>query len=171
MFHQRLAVSATVLAFGMVFLALMAGPDSGLATQTARKVTAAGSQFDSPVNGIWVGRWKADLEPGEGKSLMCETVQVSEDAWKATFNAVCDKDYAFTMEVPGRREGEGDNVIFEATVDLGEAFGGEYHWVGHVEGDEFRGVYTHPKYKGTFHMTRSLDGVIEPGVYCKVPTK
>ena len=167
MHHQRLALSATLVVVGLTLTALIAVPKSGRATHFAMKPTSTASDSLSGVNGIWVGHWKADGEPGEGKSLMCETVQVGEHSWKATFNAVCDKDYAFTMEVPGRREG--DKVLFEATVDLGPLFGGEYRWSGQTKGDEFCGEYSHTKYNGTFTMTRSADGVIDQGVYCRVP--
>ncbi|MGD9854594.1 MAG: hypothetical protein AB7U20_06535 [Planctomycetaceae bacterium] len=167
MWSERIAVAAAVVTLALLNMALWAGTGVGPSPHVAHKVPSADRQGGAPVDGVWVGRWKADVEPGEGKSLMCETVQVGEHAWKATFNAVCDQDYAFTMEVPGRREGE--DIVFEATVDLGEQYGGEYHWTGQVVGDEFSGRYTHAKYNGTFRMTKSPDGVIEPGVYCKVP--
>ncbi|MCA9075069.1 MAG: hypothetical protein KDA93_08555 [Planctomycetaceae bacterium] len=135
--------------------------------QTSQKAFAIDPINESPVNGFWAGRWKADAEPGEGKSLTCETIQVGEDEWKATFNAVCDKDYSFTMDLPGRKVG--DEVVFEVSVDLGEAFGGEYHWTGKVVGDEFNGEYTNAKYNGAFQMTKSDEAAMNTEAYCEVP--
>ncbi len=136
-------------------------------THPTQKAFASDPATESPVNGFWAGRWKADAEQGEGKQLTCETIQVSEDEWKATFNAVCDKDYSFTMDMPGKRVG--DEVVFEVSVDLGEAFGGEYHWTGKVIGEEFNGEYTNAKYNGTFKMSKSDEAAVNAGAYCEVP--
>lgn len=146
---------------------LMTGCGGESSTQGVQKAFAIDPSAESPVNGFWAGRWKADAEPGEGKPLTCETIQVGEDEWKATFNAVCDKDYSFTMDMPGRKVG--DEVVFEVSVDLGEAFGGEYHWTGKVVGDEFNGEYTNAKYNGTFQMTKSDEAAMNTGAYCEVP--
>lgn len=169
MWLERMAVAAAVGTMALLNMALWAGANVSPAPDGPRSGLVADCPHASANGSVWVGRWKADIEPGDGKPLMCEIVQIGEHAWKATFNAVCDKDYAFTMEVPGRREAEGEDVVFEATVDLGEQYGGMYHWTGRVVGDEFSGVYRHAKYNGTFQMVRSSEAVIEPGVYCTVP--
>lgn len=153
----------------LVIACILTGCSEPASIKTTQKAFAIDPPSASPVKGFWVGQWKADAEQGEGKQLTCETIQVSEDEWKATFNAVCDKDYSFTMDMPGRKVG--DEVVFEVSVDLGEAFGGEYHWTGKVVGNEFNGEYTNAKYNGTFQMTKSDEVAINDGAFCEVPKK
>lgn len=154
------------LILAMFVVALTAGCQDAQKAP-AQKAFAIDPQNRSPVNGVWAGNWKADGELGAGKSLVCETIQTGDDTWTATFHAVCDQDYSFTMEMPGRRVGQ--DILFEVTVDLGENFGGVYHWTGQVAGEQFHGRYTNAKYNGTFQMAKSAETAMNTGVSCEIP--
>ena len=164
MWNQKIALSVTLFSGVLVIMALSATGSR----QETRRASAVGPANSAPAEGVWVGHWKADGDPGAGKSLICKTVQTGPDTWTATFNAVCDQDYSFTMEVPGRRVD--DRVEFAVTVDLGADYGGEYHWSGVVVSEDFDGVYTNAHYNGTFHMAKATDGdAPATGIYCEIP--
>jgi hypothetical protein len=166
MLNQKIALSVTLFTGVLLIFALS---ETG-SRQATHRISTAGGDNLSPGEGVWAGYWKADGDPGAGKSLVCKTVQIGPDTWTATFHAVCDKDYAFTMDVPGRRVD--DRVEFAVTVNLGEDYGGEYHWRGAVVGGEFDGVYTNAHYNGTFHMAKATDrDVPATGISCEIPQK
>lgn len=101
----------------------------------------------------WSGTWTDHRRENYGGDLHCEAEKVGDNRWEARFFGHCGYDYSYEVELIGEKDGAA--VRFSGEVDLGEAGGGVYNWVGHMLGQEFAGEYTTARGKaGSFHMTR-----------------
>lgn len=143
-----------------------------LASSCARTSTVTTAQQvpitkNSPATGVWVGKWKAVGEPGDGKLLRVTLLETEPKVWKAKFDAVCDKDYSFVFDIPGREVG--DKIVFDQEVDLGAQNGGRYRWKGEVQGKKFIGEYQSSAYKGNFTLEKKDDQGASLGEYCPNP--
>jgi hypothetical protein len=123
--------------------------------------------------GKWTGDWGA-YDPAKGvaldkakcKVLDCTVVMKESLAsaasrsanaaggkvWEATFEGECGRPYKYTIKMDGRQAA--DTVLFKGTVDLGEADGGVYDWVGRATDTEFAGFYTSSHHVGVFRLTK-----------------
>jgi hypothetical protein len=86
----------------------------------------------------WDGTWTADPD-GHGGELRCLVRQVERDQWEGKFTGTCDRQFAYEVQMKGRRDG--DSILFTGDADLGEKDGGLYHWTGRIVGEEFAGQY------------------------------
>ena len=101
----------------------------------------------------WSGVWIDERAEDHGGDLHCVARQIDETTWKAKFSGFCGRQFAYDIQMDGRREG--DEVVFAGDVDLGEEDGGVYSWSGSMAGDRFDGQYATKEGKaGTFQMTR-----------------
>ena len=101
---------------------------------------------------FWSGEWKG-AETGHGGDLKCAAHQIGPERWVATFSGHCGRDYAFQVDLVGKKEG--DRVVFKGEVDLGKENGGKYRWTGHIAGDRFVGRYeTEAGKRGQFQLRR-----------------
>jgi len=134
---------------------------------TDASVYAEERNTQSPAKGQWVGTWSAVGSNGDGGqyiSALC--IQKGPGEWLATFDAVCNAEYSFTVEMTGRQEG--DKVIFEGDADLGEQYGGVFHWSGIVENGKFLGKYKAANYDGSFEMTKAEPEEVSM-IFCPAP--
>ena len=58
-------------------------------------------------------------------------------------------------EVPLKGSTEGEAVVFNGSVDLGETSGGVFDWKGSIVNEVFNGSYTSKFINGTFKMTKT----------------
>jgi hypothetical protein len=101
----------------------------------------------------WAGTWVDHRRENYGGDLQCDARQVADDRWAARFYGNCGRDYSYQLDLVGTRDGE--QIKFEGDVDLGEADGGVYTWIGYIQGDQFVGDYESAAGKaGSFAMTR-----------------
>ena len=111
------------------------------------------------VTGQWTGIWwphpsgptAPKLNDKDCARLGCTVVQ-KDNAWQATFEGECSRQYTFTVTMEGRRAGEA--VLFKGTTDLGENNGGVFDWIGRADGKEFVGFFTSATHVGEFRLTR-----------------
>lgn len=114
--------------------------------------TAECGQSD-PSLSQWTGTWTDTRVDDHGGDLHCEARQTGAGSWEARFYGNCGREYSYEIDMVGQLDGE--RVRFEGDVDLGEADGGVYTWVGHIDGDTFNGEYTTAAGKaGKFEMSR-----------------
>jgi hypothetical protein len=113
---------------------------------------------ESPrISGNWVGTWGVQGAPKNYQQrLDCRVTALGPDKWEATFEGECGRPYKYTIQMLGRRAG--DVVLFKGSVDLGEADGGVYDWIGRATAEKFVGFYTSQKYTGTFELSRPQEG-------------
>jgi hypothetical protein len=121
----------------------------------------------SMAEGTWVGEWQAlGAQPGDaGKFISAKCLEVRPGEWIAKFDAVCDSEYTFTVEMAGQeREGM---VVFAGVADLGVY--GVYNWSGQVDGQTFVGQYEGGGHQGGFTMLKEpeFDPVVE--AFCEAP--
>ena len=105
------------------------------------------------VTGSWIGTWGVAGAPAEKRqALDCRVVALNADTWEATFEGDCGRPYKYTIKMLGRQAA--DVVLFKGSVDLGPKDGGMYDGVGKATETTFVGVYTRPKYTGSFELSR-----------------
>jgi hypothetical protein len=100
-------------------------------------VTGCTQALPQPV-ASWEGTWEAAPD-GHGGELRCLVRQVERDQWEGKFTGTCDRQFAYEVQMKGKRDGE--SILFAGEADLGEKDGGLYHWTGRIVGEEFAGQY------------------------------
>src|SRR5262249_50348587 len=86
----------------------------------------------------WEGTWEA-AEPVHGGELRCTLQAQEKGQWQGKFTGYCSNQFAYEVQMQGRRDGEA--ILFEGEANLGEKDGGIYHWTGRIAGAEFTGQY------------------------------
>ncbi len=101
----------------------------------------------------WSGTWNSEGR-GPGGKLECVVEPVDSELWKATFTGYCNREFAYKVNMDGRKKKK--LIFFQGQADLGEADGGVYTWTGQISGDTFVGYYSGAKGKkaGNFLMSR-----------------
>jgi hypothetical protein len=110
----------------------------------------AGCSQPEPPELAWEGKWEAAPD-GHGGELRCTLVPGEEGQWQGKFTGYCNQQFAYEVQMEGRREGSA--IHFQGSADLGEKDGGVYHWTGQIAGQEFFGQYRSTAGKtGKFQM-------------------
>jgi hypothetical protein len=113
-------------------------------------VLAGCGQSLPPTAESWQGTWEAAPD-GHGGELRCLVRPTEGDTWEGKFTGYCDRQFAYEVQMQGRRDG--DTIVFSGDANLGEKDGGIYHWTGRIAGEEFTGKYQSESGKsGKFHM-------------------
>ena len=136
------------LRMGVILLALVA-----LASPGCAHLSGAGSGPDA--SGNYAGNWYAGNPDNPLGELTCVITASGEGTWDAVFAATFGGSGEYEVELAGVTEGE--TIVFEGSVDLGETSGGGFDWKGSIVGDVFDGSYTSKFINGTFRMGKSAE--------------
>jgi hypothetical protein len=98
-------------------------------------LTGCGDSFAPPAS--WEGTWEGSN--GHAGELSCQVAAKSDDQWEGKFTGTCDRQFAYEVQMQGRRDG--DTILFTGQADLGEKDGGLFQWTGRLAGDQFTGEY------------------------------
>jgi hypothetical protein len=111
------------------------------------------------IAGNWTGTW-SNFNPAQTTSqpnVVCAKldakVALMNGVWEATFEGDCGRPYKYSIKMEGRQTGNA--VLFKGTVDLGQADGGVYDWIGRATNSDFVGFYTNAFSTGFFNLKRS----------------
>lgn len=110
------------------------------------------------IGGDWTGTW-SNFNPAQTSSqpnVVCARLSAkvvrNNDVWDAIFEGDCGRPYKYTIKMEGRQTGNA--VLFKGTVDLGQADGGVYDWIGRANNTDFIGFYTNAFSTGFFTLKR-----------------
>jgi hypothetical protein len=143
-----------VVALGMV--ALVSGC-SGFDQQwkdVAGRAERLGPEHE--VDGAWIGWWHSDAGHGGGelRCLVSTAYTGAPDDYRAWFKARFWGIFSGEHMTMIRGERQGGAVVFAGSEDLGPLGGGEVHYWGRINAEEFRANYQGQDDHGTFHLDR-----------------
>jgi len=104
------------------------------------------------VSGDYDGDWYGPNPDRPLGELTCKIVRKDRETWDAVFSATFGGFGEYDVGLEGRRDG--DKVVFEGSIDLGETSGGVFDWKGEIVNDQFNGSYTSQMINGTFRMVK-----------------
>jgi DNA-binding transcriptional ArsR family regulator len=111
------------------------------------------------VEGRWVGQWEpsdaahASAARGKGRKEIVCVVEARDGIWHATFEGESGHPYKYSIEMEGRMVGGA--ILFKGSIDLGEANGGVFDWLGRADDQQFVGYYSSAHYTGVFSLGRA----------------
>lgn len=115
-----------------------------------------GDKSEGPdATGYYAGNWYGPNPEKPLGDLTCTITPGETGNWDALFFATFGGVGEYEVDLEGTTQG--DAIVFQGSVDLGETSGGVFDWNGTIVGDQFNGTYTSKFINGTFKMDKTTE--------------